>query len=110
MAEEGMPCMPKVPQCTSAVIPGLVDQAEQPQWRPYQLLVHSIAFSSWRPPTSPLGCFSCYINWQRSCYWPPTTMPVIEAQGMDTDNQWLLPYESASCQAPREVLCCSLMS
>lgn len=34
MAEEGMPHIPKVPQRTPAVVPGLVDQAEQRQWRP----------------------------------------------------------------------------
>lgn len=76
MAEEGMPCMPKVLQCTPAVLPGLGDQAEQRQWRPLPAAgaPHTLLGTSLqrlRSLTWPLGCFSRYII---------GTRPVVEAQ------------------------------
>lgn len=89
MAEEGMPCMPKVPQCTPAAVPGLVDQAEQRQWRPLPAAgaPHTLLGTSLQRLEASdfaTGLLFTLHNWQSEIMLLAslTTMPVVEAQRM----------------------------
>lgn len=110
MAEEGMPCMPKVLQCTPAVVHGLGDQAEQRQWRPLPAAgaPHTLLGTSLQRLEASdfaTGLLFTLHNWHHKASCRSSTngswIPIISG--------YSLVKLSASCQVPREALGCSLI-